>query len=348
MAEEGCVPQSLGVRPAVSLPWSLTRVLSWRRVRQNRAVTVIVTLAIAFTVASSFALTALIGSMMRGLARRTAPVELPFDAIVLFDKASDCTVFLQGRAKWEDMAVLSVAPWARADAPHVGLTLIGKDDLSQGELHPVTSSLPGWRYASPATVRALPGAGEAVVFAFVAGADKGRFLDEVAKLQRLYDCTTVTERSGSTLAESASRWAFLPWQFISLGVLMMSAAAISCVLAVAFLGRKRSLGILKVLGSTTMGLRRLFLLETALMGGMGVPLGFLSGSGVVMWALGQSAVTVSCFLVSAFFGLAALAFGVILPVRLVRNGSCDQLLNNRPIYAVTNPSCAKCGLCGGF
>jgi hypothetical protein len=65
-------------------------------------------------------------------------------------------------------------------------------------------------------------------------------------------------------------------------------------------------------------------------------------------AFGPKGATLPCFLISAFFGLAALALGIYLPLRLIRNGSCDQLLNNRPVYAATIPSCAKCGLCGGF
>lgn len=347
MAEARRVSQLRAIAPVESLPWTLARVLSARRVRLQRTVTVAITLAVAFTVASSFALTALIGSMVRGFTQRVEPVDLPFDAAVLFDRQADVAAFMQAKG-WAGLATVRIVPWAPADSPQVGLTLIGMDGVPQGELRPVTASLPGWRYADPVVVRGLPGVGEAAVFTLFAKADKSRLLVEVSKLQVLYPSSAVTERSGLSLADAASRRAFLPWQAISLGVLSMSAAAISCVLAVTFLGRKRSLGILKALGSTTGGLMRLFLLETGLMGGMGIPLGLLLGSGVAVWALGQGAVTVWCFAVSAAFGMAALALGVLLPVRLVRNGSCEQLLNNRPVYAISNPSCAKCGLCGGF
>lgn len=153
---------------------------------------------------------------------------------------------------------------------------------------------------------------------------------------------------GLALARGAARRASLPFIGVSALTLCISGVAISCVLAVAFIGRKRSLGILKVLGGTTADLYRLLTLETCYLGGIGIPAGLLLGLGATASHLGVSAATPACYLVSAFFGLAALAFGVYLPIRLVKNGSCDQLLNNRPVYATKNPSCAKCGLCGGF
>ncbi len=156
------------------------------------------------------------------------------------------------------------------------------------------------------------------------------------------------DKAALAMAQAVGRRVFLPWQAVSAGVSCVSGAAISCVLAVAFLGRKRSLGVMKVLGATGADLRRLFALETCVLGGAGIPLGMVAGLAVTAWAFGLAAATLSCFLVSASFGLAALAFGIYLPLRLIRNGSCDQLLNNRPVYALSNPSCAKCGLCGGF
>lgn len=227
---ESAVQSGSPLPVAGGMPWPLIRLLSTRRRRQNRAVTAMVTLAVAFTVASSFAVTAATGAMMQDLSARVMP----------------------------------------------------------------------------------------------------------------------PEPQGLALARAVGRRASLPWIGVSAGALLMSGVAISCVLAVAFLGRKRSLGVMKVLGATGSDLRSLFMLETCLLGGAGIPTGMLLGFGAIAWVFGTTAVTPMCFLVSASFGLAALALGIYLPLRLIRNGSCDQLLNNRPVYAASNPSCAKCGLCGGF
>jgi ABC-type antimicrobial peptide transport system permease subunit len=169
-----------------------------------------------------------------------------------------------------------------------------------------------------------------------------------AMMQDLSRRLVSAEPQGLALAEEVSRRASSSFVGISILALLISGAAISCVLAVAFLGRKRSLGVLKVLGGTSADLRRLFMLEIFYVGGAGIPIGTLLGLAVTVRAFGPKGATFPCFLISAFFGLAALALGIYLPLRLIRNGSCDQLLNNRPVYAATNPSCAKCGLCGGF
>lgn len=338
-------------RPAApGLPWPLVRLLSSRQVRQHRAVTAVVSLAVAFTVASSFAVTAMAGAMIRGVKDRVGATLLPFDAVAMFTQETYARAFLSKAAKWEGRAQVEVFLWARAETPEGSVTVLGiAADLQPGEFRPVAPSLPDWRSANPSAVRAMPGAQEGALFSFTGAGDKDQIAGEVQKLTSTYPGTiVVTPRSGLALAESTSRRASLPWQAVSAGALLMSAAAVSCVLTVTFLGRKRTLGIMRVLGGTTADLQRLFVLETAFLGGVGLPLGFLLGFAFTARAFGVKAATAPCFLVSAAFGAAALLFGAYLPVRLVRNGSCDQLLNNRPVYAATNPSCAKCGLCGGF
>ena len=170
----------------------------------------------------------------------------------------------------------------------------------------------------------------------------------VASTEDLSARVIAGDAKGLALAQAVARRASLPFTGMSALTLCISAAAISCVLAVGFIGRKRSLGILKVLGTTTKDLYRLFALETCVLGGLGIPVGLALGLVLTTTLLGNSAAIPECYGVSLAFGVAALALGVYLPLRLVRNGSCAQLLNNRPVYASSNSSCAKCGLCGGF
>lgn len=170
----------------------------------------------------------------------------------------------------------------------------------------------------------------------------------LASVRRLTSRVDPNDSLGLELIRDVVRRGYVPYVGIAALVLCIAAAGISCVLAVAFMGRKRSLGILKVLGVTNPDLGRAFALETLLLGGLGIPAGILLGLALTSIVLGSHAAVLSCYLVSASFGLAALALGALLPLRLLWNGSCEQLLNNRPVYASRNLSCAKCGLCGGF
>lgn len=325
-----------------------------RQVRRHGAVTGLVTVAVALTVAASFAVTAMIGALTRGVTGRVAPLELPFDAVALFARESDARAFMQGLSKWEDLAQVDAFPWARPDSPEGNLIVLGAGAPESGPGLPdaielLSPVLPSWRCASPATVTGMSGVGQGALFTFREAADRARATREVERLVSTYPGTIVVSgESGSALAGSTSRRALATYQVVSAGAALMSAAGIACVLAVAFLGRKRSLGILKVLGGTVPDLQRLFLVEAAFMGGAGIPVGLVLGYGIAAWAYGAASATLPCFLVGSAFGAVALLFGAYLPVRLVRNGTCDQLLNNRPVYAMSNPSCAKCGQCGGF
>lgn len=141
--------------------------------------------------------------------------------------------------------------------------------------------------------------------------------------------------------------AYLPWQAVSGMVALTAAAAVSCVLAVSFLGRKRALGILKVIGATRSDFTRLMLVECGYLGLAGIPLGLFFGVALNRFALGTP-VPISAVPISLTLGVLALCLGAFLPQRLLRNATCDQLLNNKAVYAISNPSCAECGLCGGF
>ena len=338
------------------LAWPLVKMMSARRVKQQWAVSAAIALAVAATVALSYVVTAWVGVKMSGLRDRAAAVSLPFDCVVLFERDEDLQAFLRDKAKWEAVSRMRVFPWAIVDGQGGSLTVLGLADVvdlsRQGAtqpFQPVCDSLPGWAQGSAVVVGSLPGAKQGAVFEFTGARDqRPAFLAELQGLGTRYSCTVVSEISGRVLAEEASGRAFGAWQMVSFLVALMSAVAISCILAASFLGRKRTFGILKVLGTTTAGLTRLMFAEVALMGAAGIPLGVAVGLLLVVSSLGWPAVTVWCFAVSASFGVLALALGVVLPAVLIRNGSCDQLLNNRPVYAMTNPSCAKCGLCGGF
>ena len=340
------------------LTWPLVRAMSIRRVKRQRAVSAAIALAVASVVALSFVVTAWTGARARSLTGRAAAVSLPFDCVVLFESDEDAQAFLKDKARWEGVSLLWSVPWAVVDAPGGSLTVLGlmdegtfsrRDDGEKLAFQPISGSLPRWAQGPREVVGSLPGARQGVVFEFTGPLDgKAAFLAGLEGLATRYSCMVVSEISGRVLAEEASGRAFGVWQMVSVLVALMSAVAISCILAASFLGRKRAFGILRVLGTTTAGLMRLMFAEVALMGAAGIPLGAAVGFILTGLGLGWSAVTLWCFAVSGSFGVLSLALGVVLPIVLIRNGSCDQLLNNRPVYAMTNPSCAKCGLCGGF
>ncbi len=158
----------------------------------------------------------------------------------------------------------------------------------------------------------------------------------------------ITPYSGRLSLKIATQGAFSSWQVISLIVLLAAAAAITCILTVSFLGRKRSLGILRVLGVTVTDLRRMMSLETAYIGTPGIILGVFAGKSLAQLLDSSAVLPGSAFIVAIITGTLTLIAGVWMPLRLIKNANCDQLLNNRPVYVFTNPSCANCGLCGGI
>lgn len=158
----------------------------------------------------------------------------------------------------------------------------------------------------------------------------------------------ITPYSGTISLKRATKGAFSSWQFISLIVLLSAAAAITCVLTVSFLGRKRSLGIFRVLGGTVTDLRRSMALEAAYIGLPGIALGVFAGHNLARLLETGSILPGSAYVIAIITGVLTLVAGVWMPLQLIKNANCDQLLNNRPVYVISNPSCANCGLCGGI
>ncbi len=157
----------------------------------------------------------------------------------------------------------------------------------------------------------------------------------------------ITPLSGKVSLERATQGAFSFWHVASLIVLLGAAVAITCVLTVLFLGRKRPLGIIRVLGGTISDLARMMLVEAAYMGVPGIIIGVFAGRYLTVFLEQGSVLPSSAYIVSIVTGVLTLIAGVYLPVKLIKNANCDQLLNNKPVYVVSNPSCANCGLCGG-
>jgi predicted lysophospholipase L1 biosynthesis ABC-type transport system permease subunit len=162
------------------------------------------------------------------------------------------------------------------------------------------------------------------------------------------EATVITPYSGTMSLRRATRGAFASWQVISLLVLLSAAAAITCVLTVSFLGRKRSLGIFRVLGGTVADLRRSMALEAAYISLPGIVLGVIAGRRFAGLLETGDLMPPSAYVIAVITGILTMAAGVWMPLQLIKNANCDQLLNNRPVYVISNPSCANCGLCGGI
>lgn len=223
-------------------------------------------------------------------------------------------------------------------------------ETSKGDKAPAPYSLYGWASVNPSVLEKLPGQAPGLLITasktYSTSPLRDRLFRELENSAR--GARVITPFSGKVSLENATKGAFSYWQFISLIVLLAAATAITCVLTVSFLGRKRSLGILKVLGSTVADLRRTMSLEAAYLGTPSIILGIFAGKYLVRFLDTGSVLPWGAYAVASIIGALTLAAGVWLPLRLVRNANCDQLLSNRPVYVVSNPSCANCGLCGGI
>ncbi len=211
-------------------------------------------------------------------------------------------------------------------------------------------SLYGWASVNPSVLEKLPGQTSGLLItaskSYSTSPLRDRFFRELEK--SACGARVITPFSGKVSLENATKGAFSYWQFISLLVLLAAATAIACVLIVSFLGRKRSLGILRVLGSTVTDLRRAMSLEAAYLGAPGIILGIFAGKYLSRFLDTGSVLPWSAYAVASITGTLTLTAAVWLPLRLIRNANCNQLLNNRPVYVISNPSCANCGLCGGI
>jgi len=125
--------------------------------------------------------------------------------------------------------------------------------------------------------------------------------------------TVITPYSGTISLKRATKGAFSSWQFISLIVLLSAAAAITCVLTVSFLGRKRSLGIFRVLGGTVTDLRRSMSLEAAYIGLPGIALGVFAGHNLARLLETGSILPGSAYVIAIITGVLTLVAGVWMP-----------------------------------
>lgn len=375
------LPQAERLRPALS--WSMARLMSKRRLRREIGAAAVVALSVALTVAASMAVVCMVSQNGDAAAREVATPSLPAGAIIIFDSAEEAVSALEEAEGFEGIANLRRFPWANADTRLGPLFVLGalasveRGTLlcgpalaeeagegsslevwdadtgsllgtwtvrSTGEYLPEGEYPEGWAWVSTDSL----GHENLSGIAFDVTGDPSVVLSRVIKLSRSYPGAKVF-MDGFTrhIVRKAALRAYLPWQAVSVMVALTAASAVSCVLAVSFLGRKRALGILKVIGATRPDLRRLVLAECWYLGYAGIPVGLVIG--FALCKLGLSApVPAAAFPASAVMGALALAGGALLPLRLTRNATCDQLLNNKAIYAFSNPSCAQCGLCGGF
>jgi len=106
-------------------------------------------------------------------------------------------------------------------------------------------------------------------------------------------------------------------------VLLSAAAAITCVFTVSFLGRKRSLGIFRVLGATVADLRRSMALEAVYIGLPGIVLGIFVGRYLAAWLETGQTLPVSAYITAVITGMLTIAAGVWMPLQLIRNANCD-------------------------
>jgi ABC-type antimicrobial peptide transport system permease subunit len=89
-------------------------------------------------------------------------------------------------------------------------------------------------------------------------------------------------------------------------------------------------------------------LEAAFISLPGIVLGVVAGHYLAGLLEIGDVMPLSAYIAAVITGILTMAAGVWMPLQLIKNANCDQLLNNRPVYVISNPSCANCGLCGGI
>lgn len=240
----------------------------------------------------------------------------------------------------------------RLEWTNVTVNSHGADDKKGQVSSEAPAPLEGWVSVNPQTIQDLPGSMEAVLITFDSIYDTDYLINaiynDLNSILRHYPGTVYfSPRTGQENLKREAGHAFSLWHMVSVIVLLACAASISCVLTVSFLGRKRSLGIMRVLGTTIKDLRNMMIIEASYLGIPGIILGLIGGSILARLFLDVQQLSTGAATIGILMGIGTMATGVWLPLRLVRNASCDQLLNNRPVYVMSNPSCANCGLCGG-
>lgn len=156
------------------------------------------------------------------------------------------------------------------------------------------------------------------------------------------------EPRGVLLARMACGVALGAWRDVLFFLPFLGAASITCLLTVSLMGRKRTLGIIRAVGGSTRNLHTLLLSEAAVAGIPGLALGLGSGQVLLKLVWGTFCMSRSCLLGSSAIAFGAVALGSVVPLVLLRNATTDQLLMNKPVYVIPNPSCSKCGACGGI
>ncbi len=253
-----------------------------------------------------------------------------------------------------DSKTSSISAWAKTD-PAVKFEW---QHIILPESNNVDPALNGWALVNPASLNKFKQKQIGLVLEMaqgyrfdsmnpIASPSASRYLTEIEN-KAPKEARVITPYSGTISLRASAKGAYSSWQLISLIVLLSAAAAITCILTVSFLGRKRSLGIFRVLGGTVTDLRRTMAFEAAYIGLPGIVLGIFVGHNLSKMLEIGATPPVSAYAFAAVTGVLTLTTGIWMPLQLIKNANCDQLLNNRPVYVISNPSCANCGLCGGI
>jgi len=275
-------------RPKPNFP--VYNTIALRRIKFTKAFALLIACSVFLSVTVSFVITTIIAKNVEVLAARVHPSKLPFHGLLAVDTpmtaGSEPGISLPRSVRWPGNTYS--VEWAEVESTVGKLHLLGAGyDLPQDTiqlLFPVATdsgkpgiaawspdnpslklkwsnvilpatgegypALYGWALVNPELLNALPDRRPGILLEL---AEHYRFDPERTKV--------ITPYSGTMSLKRATRGAFSSWQFISLLVLLSAAAAITCVFTVSFLGRKRSLGIFRVLGATVADLRRSMALE---------------------------------------------------------------------------------------
>lgn len=354
--------------------------ITLRRARTRPLVPGFIISAVALTVAVTLLVSLWVETSVQAALARVDEANLPYHCIILLPQGAPVDALSQKLAKTYGYERHAVVSWARVDSSMGTMVLVGDPRLSQpGVLIPLFNTgfsgdvtlwnqsnqkrttvatvrsgqgynLPGWALASPDVLEKIASGPAFVVTieSYLRDSLRTKALQSLASFGNAIDgAITLTPISGTIFLNAAARNSFSVWQTISVGVLIASGFAVACTLTVSFLGRKRVLGILRVLGGTTRDLARLMAVEGLIPGMLGIALGIAVGRIACARFFGAPG-GIGPAVAAIMVGGGALALGIGLPLRLVKNASCLQLVNNRPVYLSSNPSCANCGMCGGF
>jgi len=201
---------------------------------------------------------------------------------------------------------------------------------------------------------ALVGLGEPVQQGVLAWLSPGYRLSAAkTRLERMFvGGVVIAYDTPRILAGELGRRAWSPVLTVMGLVVALAAAGLFNLMLMAFLRRKRYLGMLRALGMDSSELGLLLILEAGLMSALGLVAGWGLAAAVI-WQLNRFHepalhLVPAGFAISAVLAAGVLALGSFVPVTLSRRATVDQLLHNRRVYLSPNPSCAQCGRCGGF